>query len=202
MSVFAAQHAADDRPVNPDQEAVHRVLVLRHDVAAHEQDHQHRHQRDREHRRRRHRESLGVGERREQPAFLRFQREDRQEGHGDDQQGEEQRRADLLAASIRISARGLPGLRRSRCLCAFSIITIARVDHGADGDRDAAEAHDVATRSRAQRMAMNAIRMPTGSMRMATSALRTCSRKTTQTSATMSAFLGSVCLQRADRAHG
>ena len=32
---------------------------------------------------------------------------------------------------------------------------------------------------------MNAISTPTGSMRMATSALRTCSRKTTQTSATM-----------------
>jgi hypothetical protein len=38
-------------------------------------------------------------------------------------------------------------------------------------------------------MAMKAIRMPTGSIRMATSALRTCSRKTMQTSATMRRFL-------------
>ena len=30
-----------------------------------------------------------------------------------------------IAASIRISARGLPGGARSRCLCAFSIMTIA-----------------------------------------------------------------------------
>jgi hypothetical protein len=36
-----------------------------------------------------------------------------------------------------------------------------------------------------RRMAMKAISTPTGSIRMATSALRTCSRKTMQTSATM-----------------
>jgi hypothetical protein len=36
-----------------------------------------------------------------------------------------------------------------------------------------------------ERMAMKAIRTPTGSIRMATSALRTCIRKTMQTSATI-----------------
>ena len=59
-----------------------------------------------------------------------------------------------------------------------------RVDHGADGDRDAAKGHDVGANPSAF-MAMNAMRMPTGSIMMATSALRTCSRKTKQTSATM-----------------
>ncbi len=43
------------------------------------------------------------------------------------------------------------------------------------------------------RMAMNAISTPTGSIRIATSALRTCSRKTTHTSATM--MLSSVSVR-------
>ena len=82
-----AQRQPDDRPIDPDQEPVHRVAVLRHDAAAHEQHHQRRHQRHRQQRRRRHGEGLGVGERLEQPAFLRLQREDRQERHGDDRAG-------------------------------------------------------------------------------------------------------------------
>jgi hypothetical protein len=40
-------------------------------------------------------ECLGVGERLEQAAFLRFQRKDRQERHRDDQKAEEQRGANL-----------------------------------------------------------------------------------------------------------
>src|SRR3546814_7578145 len=39
--------------------------------------------------------SLCVGQRLEQPALLRFQREDRQEGDRDDEQAEEKRRPDL-----------------------------------------------------------------------------------------------------------
>ena len=45
----------DDGPVDPDQEAVDRVLVLRNDSAPHEDDHQRWHQRYRQQRRRRHR---------------------------------------------------------------------------------------------------------------------------------------------------
>jgi hypothetical protein len=41
------QHQVDDRTVDPDQEPVDRVLLLRHHLAADEQQHQHRHQRDR-----------------------------------------------------------------------------------------------------------------------------------------------------------
>ena len=47
---------------------------------------------------------------------------------------------------------------------------------------------------------MKAISTPTGSIRIATSALRTCSRNTMQTSATMSAFLEQRALQRVDGA--
>ena len=88
-----------------------------------------------------------------------------------------------LAASISTSMRGLSGGARSRCLWAFSIMTIA--------------ASIIAPMAMAMPprlmmlepmpnafMAAKAIRMPTGSIRMATSALRTCSRKTMQTSAT------------------
>src|SRR5262245_61549285 len=48
-----------------------------------------------------------------------------------------------IAASTTTSARGLPGGARSRCLWAFSIMTMAAVDHGADRNGDATEAHDV-----------------------------------------------------------
>ena len=48
-------------------------------------------------------------------------------------------------------------------------------------------------------MAANAISMPTGSIRMATSALRTCSRNTMQTSATIDALLDQRASQRLDR---
>ncbi len=90
-----------------------------------------------------------------------------------------------IIASMR-SRRGCgPPAIRSRCLWAFSIITMA--------------ASIIAPMAMAmpprlirlefmpsRRMAMKAISTPTGSIRMATSALRTCIRKTTHTSATMS----------------
>ena len=67
-----------------------------------------------------------------------------------------------------------------------------RVDHRADGDGDAAQAHDVGVDA-SRRIAMKAISTPTGSIRMATSAERTCSRKTTQTSGDDEAFLQPAC---------
>ena len=117
----AAARQSDHRPVDPDQEPVERVPVLGNDAAAHEQHHQRRHQRHRQQRRRRHGEGLGVGERLEQPPFLRFQREDRQERHGDDEQAEEQRRPDLdgrldqdLDARLVRAARAPDACARSR----------------------------------------------------------------------------------------
>ena len=137
------QHAADDRPVEPDQEPVHRVAVLRDDPAAHEQHHQRRHQRHRQQRGRRHGEGLGEGERPEQPALLALQREDRQERHGDDEQAEEQRRPDLARRLDQDLDPRLVGRRALQMLVGVLDHDDGGVDHGADGDGDAAEAHDV-----------------------------------------------------------
>ena len=65
-----AQHEIDERLVNPDEEAVDRVLRFRRDFAADEQQHQHRHERDAEQRGEKHREGLRERERLEQPALL------------------------------------------------------------------------------------------------------------------------------------
>jgi hypothetical protein len=82
------------------------------------------------------------------------------------------------------SVRDSPSFRRSMCLCAFSIMTMAASTMAPMA---------IATPPRlmmlefmpSARMAMKAISTPTGSIRIATSALLTCSRKTRQTSATM-----------------
>ena len=89
-----------------------------------------------------------------------------------------------VAASIRIATRDCPGLARSRCLWAFSIMTIA-----------ASTIAPIAIAMPPRLMmlepspnsfiAPNAISTPTGSISMATSALRTCSRNTMHTNATM-----------------
>ena len=97
------------------------------------------------------------------------------------------------AASIRISSRGLAGLRAFQMLVGVLDHHDRRVDHGADRDRDAAEAHDVGAEP-SSFIAPNAISTPTGSIRIATSALRTCSRNTMQTSATTTLSSNSVCL--------
>ena len=92
-----------------------------------------------------------------------------------------------------LDARLVRAAARSRCLWAFSIMTIA-------ASIMAPIAMAMPPRlmmlepSPSSFMAPNAIRMPTGSIRMATSALRTCSRKTMQTSATMMLSSISVCL--------
>ena len=43
---FPAHDPGDDRPVQPDQQTVHRVFSFRQDPAADEEQHQHRHQRN------------------------------------------------------------------------------------------------------------------------------------------------------------
>ena len=117
--------------------------MLRHDAAAHEQDHQRRHQRHRQQCRRRHGEGLGVGERLEQAAFLRLQREDRKERHGDDQEAEEQRRTDLDGGLDQHLGPRLVRGRPFQMLVGVLDHDDRGVDHRADGDGDAAEAHDV-----------------------------------------------------------
>ena len=137
------EHAPDQRPVEPDQNPVDRVLVLRDDPAPDEDHHRRRHQSHRQEGGRRHREGLGVGERPEQATLLPLQREDRQEGDGDHEQAEEQRRPDLACRlDDDLDARLARG-------AAFEMLVRVLdhddggVDHGADRDGDAAQAHDV-----------------------------------------------------------
>ncbi len=125
-------------------------------------------------------------------ALLALQREDRQEGDGDDQKAEEQSRADLA----RRLDQNVDALLARRG--AFEMLVGVldhhdrRVDHRADGDGDAAQLM-ILEPSPSACIAMKAISTPIGSMMMATSALRTCSRKITQTSATMTLSSNSVC---------
>ena len=102
-----------------------------------------------------------------------------------------------LAASISTSMRGLSGGARSRCLCAFSIMTMA-------ASIMAPMAMAMPPRLMMLEpipsafMAANAIRMPTGSIRMATSALRTCKQKDDADQCDDDAFFGQRFLQRLD----
>ncbi len=114
-----------------------------HDAATHEQGHERWYERYGKERSCGHGESLGVGEWLEQPALLRLEREDRQERHSDDEETEEQRRPNL---DRRIRDHFNPCLiRRS----AFQPLVRVfdhddrGVDHGTDGNGNAAEAHDV-----------------------------------------------------------
>ena len=101
---------------------------------------------DREDGRDDHGEVLGVGEGLEEAAFLRFEREDGEERDGDDEEGEEAGAADFFhgvdddAAIVGGAAGFLP-------LFEFLVGLLddddGGVDHRADGDRDAAEGHDV-----------------------------------------------------------
>ena len=138
-----AQRDADHRAVEPDQQSVQRIAMLRHDAAAHEHHHERGHKRDRQQRRRRHGEGLGIGERLEQPAFLRLEREDRQERDGDDEEAEEQRRPDLDSGVDQHLSSGLVRWRAFEMLVGVLDHDDGGVDHGADGNGDAAEAHDV-----------------------------------------------------------
>ena len=112
-------------------------------LPAHEDHHQRRHQRHRQQRGGRHRKRLGERQRAEQPPLLRFQREDRHERHGDDQQAEEQRRPHLGRRLDQDVDARLAGLRPFQMLVGVLDHHDRRIHHGADRDRDAAEAHDV-----------------------------------------------------------
>ena len=94
-------------------------------------------------------------------------------------------------ASTIASRRDAPGCMRSRCLCAFSIITMA-------ASTMAPMAMAMPPRlmilefKPSRYIAMNAISTPIGSIRIATSALRACSRNRTQTRATTALSSSSV----------
>src|SRR5262249_39447120 len=77
------------------------------------------------------------------PALLSFERKDRQERYGDDEQAEEQRRADLSCRLDDHFAPGLAGFGTLQPLVRVLDHHDRSVDHRADGDGDATEAHDV-----------------------------------------------------------
>ena len=99
-----------------------------------------------EDRRDRHGQVLRVGERLEEPALLIDQREDRQEGDGDHQQREEDRRPDLLQrlqahrVEVALPPAGDPLLEP---LVGVLDLDDRAVDQHADRDGDAGERHDV-----------------------------------------------------------
>ena len=95
------------------------------------------------------------------------------------------------AASTRISRRGFSGGARSRCLWAFSIMTMAASIMAPMAMAMPPRLMMLEPRP-SSFMAMNDIRMPTGSIRIATRALRTWSRKTMHTSATTTLSSNSV----------
>ncbi len=94
-------------------------------------------------RRRGHGEGLGVGERLEQPALLRFQGEDGQERHGDDEKAEEERGTHLDRGFDHDLGPRLAGRRPLEPLMRVLDHDDGGIHHRADGDGDAAEAHDV-----------------------------------------------------------
>ena len=129
--------------IKPDEEAVDGVFFFGRNFAANEEAHQNRRERDGEQRRRGHRIGFGERERFEQPAFLRLQREHRQERNRDDEQRIKQRRADLDG-----------GVADDVPVRLFALVVLQmfvrvldhdddRVHHRADGDGDAAQRHDV-----------------------------------------------------------
>ncbi len=141
------QHALQHRAIKRDQGSIEWVAQLGRDATANPVAHQHRHQRYREARSRRHRIRLGESERPKQPAFLRFEREDRNERQGNDDEAEEERRAYFN--------RGL-GHHLPMCVAAQALIWMSLcpgfdplvgvldhdhggVDHGADRDRNSSE---------------------------------------------------------------
>ena len=113
---FPPQRPADDRLVDPHQEAADGMRLLGPDAAddhrvdrpaeprgpeleaphAREEHAQRGVERDHEDRRHQHGERLGVGERLEHPPFLRLERQHRKERHRDHEQREEARRRHLL----------------------------------------------------------------------------------------------------------
>jgi hypothetical protein len=151
------QRAEDHPPAPPHREPEHgrvrgddrardRLLALGANLAAHEPYRERGRQRHREQSRERHRVRLGERERLEQPALGRLEREHGQERHGDHEQREEHRAADLAQrADHDVAPLAGPAGR----LPAFQPLVHVldhddrSIDHRADRDRDAAERHDV-----------------------------------------------------------
>ena len=105
----------------------------------------------------------------------------------------------LVEKCVRLSPGAGTPAARSRCLCMFSIITMA-ASIMAPIAMAMPPSDMMSAPTPMRRIARNAIRMPTGSVRMATSAERACHRNTRHTSATMNdssaSFPASVAIAR------
>ncbi len=133
--------------IDLDEKMADRVVVLMPDLPLDEQGHQHRRERDGQKAREQHGEGLGIGKRLEQPARLVLERKDRQEPDGDHEQREKERRPHFLRrVDDHVNARTVDA---ARLLPVFELFVGVLdhddrgVHHGADGDGDAGEAHDV-----------------------------------------------------------
>ena len=161
-----AQRPADDRLVGADQDAADRMMLLGSDAAdqhgvggaaeprrpeveaadAREQHAQRRVEREDERRGHDHRQRFRVGERLEQPSFLRLERQHRQERHRDHEQREEAGRRHFLHRLDHRRSR--VGLRPEAAGFLQLLVRLfddddRRVDELAHRDRDSAERHDV-----------------------------------------------------------
>ena len=138
-----AQHQMDQWLVEGNQAAIERIGLLRDYLAANKPQHQHRHQRHREQGRRGHGEGLGERQRREHAPLLGLQGEDWQKGEGDDEQGEEEGWPHLAAGRQHDLPARSTGRRPLQMLVGVLHHDDARIHHGADGDGDASQTHDV-----------------------------------------------------------
>ncbi len=144
------QHPIDDGMIERDENAVDRVARLGSDAPPNKRHHQDRNQRDGEQRGEEHGEGLGEGQRLKKPSRLSFQREDRNEGNRDDQQRKEERAAHLPGGVQdgfdsfligQVSIFGRSGVLQ--LLVGIFDHDDRRIDHGADGNGNAAQRHDV-----------------------------------------------------------
>ncbi len=113
--------------------------------------HQHRHQGDGQNSGRGHGVGLGESQRREQPSFLTLKREDGNKGEGYNQETEEQRRADF-GRRVRDNAPAFVAFKRNIGVIVLPMFDLlvgvldhddGRIDHGADGDGDPTQRHDI-----------------------------------------------------------
>ena len=111
-----ANHKADDRSVKKNHQAIEGVSLLGPDAPADEESGERGGECDGQDCGKSHRISLGESQRPEEPAFGRLEREDRQEGNRDDQQGEKDAGGDFLHAldeeafALGRGGRGIGGL--------------------------------------------------------------------------------------------
>ncbi len=138
------QHRIEQGDVSARQGAVEWVGLLGQHPATDEVPHQHGHQGNGQGRGRRHGIGLGVGERGEHAPLLGLQGKDRQEAHGDDEQGEEDGGPHLYARLLN----HLPAVLVGEGGALHVLVDVldhhdGAIHHGADGDGDAAQRHDV-----------------------------------------------------------